>query len=121
MGQRLSVVTGALGEKHAYWGKHRTEATEVTEGGIGIMSQRLSVVTGAFGRETRVLGKASHRGHRGHRGGNWHYGPEALRGYRGFGRETREKENIGNQRPIAIEELTKRKAARIKHRAVLVG
>ena len=110
---------------------------------------RLSVDTVAYGRETRVLGKASHRGHRGHRGG-WHYEQEALvlpglgentvlgkasqeateggldwaralRGYRGFGRETHEKENIGNQRPIAIEELTKRKAARIKHRAVLVG
>ena len=33
------------------------------------------------------------------------------------GRETREKKNIGNQRPIAIDELTKRKAARIKRRA----
>jgi hypothetical protein len=34
-----------------------------------------------------------------------------------FGRETREKENIGNQRPIAIEELPKSKAVRIKRRA----
>jgi hypothetical protein len=64
-----------------------------------------------FRRETRGLGKASHRGHR---GGIGIYGPEALRGCRGFGRETREKDNIGNQRPIAIEELTKRKSARIK-------
>jgi hypothetical protein len=58
--------------------------------GIGIMGQRLSVNTRPFGRETRELGKASHRGHRGHRGGIGHYGPEALRGYQPFGRETRE-------------------------------
>jgi hypothetical protein len=54
MGQRLSVVTGAFGRETRVWGKHRTEATEateVTEGGIGIMSQRLSVVTGALGEK----------------------------------------------------------------------
>jgi hypothetical protein len=34
-----------------------------------------------------------------------------------LGRETREKENIGYQRPIAIQELPKSKAARIKRRA----
>jgi hypothetical protein len=35
----------------------------------------------------------------------------------GFWRETREEKTIGNQRPIAIQKLTKRKAARIKRRA----
>ena len=65
-GGEASVTPGLMDEKRANWGKHRTEVTEVTEG---------EHYGGGFGdavadkRETRELGKASHRGHGGHRGG----------------------------------------------------
>ena len=68
------------------------------------------------GRETRIGQSIAQRSRRSQRG----IGIVAERlsvDTGAFRRETREKENIGNQRPIAIEELTKRKAARIKRRA----
>ncbi len=53
--------------KRANWGKHRTEVTEVTEGGA-LWGRGFGDAV-ADRRETRELGKASHRGHGGHRGG----------------------------------------------------
>jgi hypothetical protein len=76
--------------------------------------KRLSVDNVADGRETRESGKASHRGHR---GGNGVVRKRLSVDDVADGRETREKENTGNQRPIAIEELSKSKAVRIKRLA----
>jgi hypothetical protein len=79
--------------------------------------KRLSVDNVADGRETRESGKASHRGHGGHRGGNDVVRKRLSVDNVADGREKSEKENTGNQRPIAIEELSKSKAVRIKRLA----
>jgi hypothetical protein len=50
------------------WGKHRTEATEVTEGDWS-GGESSAVNAGASGGGIARMGKASHRGHRGHGGG----------------------------------------------------
>ena len=58
-----------LGENRAQRGKHRTEVTEVTEGGLGLVARNSIGDNMVFGRESGATGKASHRGHGGHRGG----------------------------------------------------
>jgi len=63
--------TVASGRETSAMGKHRTEATEVTEGDlVGAQSNSIGN-TVASGRRNKRNGEASHRGHRGHRGGIW--------------------------------------------------
>jgi hypothetical protein len=56
------------GVNRAVRGKHRTEVTEVTEGGW-VRAGSFLVDAAASGREPDGTGKASHGGHRGHGGG----------------------------------------------------
>jgi hypothetical protein len=58
-----------LGGKHALGWRHRTEVTEVTEGGTDVVDERLWADRVASGWETRIGVEASHRGHGGRRGG----------------------------------------------------
>jgi hypothetical protein len=64
----LRVNRGDLCEKQPKRREHRTEVTEVTEGGK-IGGERSAVNSGDFVRETAETKRASHRGHGGHRGG----------------------------------------------------
>ena len=63
------MATMASGRENTGRGKHRTEATEVTEGDQLCGSE---LVSGHGGFRARNTGKreASHRGHRGHGGGS---------------------------------------------------
>jgi hypothetical protein len=63
------------------WGKHRTEVTEVTEGELALWVRGFGDAV-ADKRETRELGKASHRGHGGHRGGTGFVGKRLRLGKR---------------------------------------
>jgi hypothetical protein len=84
-------------------------------GECGVMDERGWWTSAAEWSRTRESGKASHRGHGGHRG-RVGIMPRGSPWIPGFWR-TGKRKTIGNQRPIAIEELTKRKAARNKRRA----
>jgi hypothetical protein len=58
-----------MGEKEAQGGEHRTEVTEVTEGGTNLGVKLLAGMRWPAG-EKQVQGeRASHRGHRGGNGG----------------------------------------------------
>jgi hypothetical protein len=62
------VIRG-FGERTALRGKHRTEVTEVTEGGLRFRLKVCWWTRRLQGRERPASGKPSHRGHGGHRGG----------------------------------------------------
>jgi hypothetical protein len=112
--------TWVMGEKHANPGKHRTEVTEATEGETALCVRGFRWTTWLMGEKHANPGK--------HRTEVTEV-TEATEGERDVvdervwwtsvadGREKSEKENTGNQRPIAIEELSKSKAVRIKRLA----
>jgi hypothetical protein len=69
IGENPSVNVGNSWAESREWGKHRTEATEVTEGGLGDWGEKPFGDSGNFWARITRMEKASHRGHGGHRGG----------------------------------------------------
>src|ERR1700761_9474572 len=102
-----------MGEKHADREKASHRGHGGHRGGIGLVDERGWWTSVADGRETRESGESiAQRSQRPQRG-SWYYA-ERLSVDTGVLARTGKKRTIGNQRPKAIEELTKRKAARNK-------
>jgi hypothetical protein len=95
----ISVKISAFGARTPQIGKHRTEATEVTEGGW-VSGQRSSVKVRSFRCENPANRKASHRGHGGHRGGIGFSGQKIFGEVSAFGARTTQ---MGKHRTEATE------------------